>query len=177
MRSRGRISVSGPVLSPGPRLLSTTPSPSPSRSQPGWAPYIGLSWPRVRHGPHLPLHPRPRDAVEPAGPGRGGSGVPAPDDDLHNRPARDHRHRYRPSARPARPTAGTAPCSSHGLETLGVLLVLKAFSAGCSALTGVEAIANGVPLFKEPRVTRAKRTELLLGVILGSMLLGLAVPR
>jgi amino acid transporter len=56
-----------------------------------------------------------------------------------------------------------------------VLLVLKAFSAGCSALTGVEAIANGVPLFKEPRVVRAKRTELLLGVILGVMLLGLAI--
>ncbi len=56
-----------------------------------------------------------------------------------------------------------------------MLLVLKAFSAGCSALTGVEAIANGVPLFKEPRVERAKRTEMLLGVILGAMLLGLAV--
>ena len=38
------------------------------------------------------------------------------------------------------------------LEAVSVLLVLKAFSAGCSALTGVEAIANGVPLFKEPRV-------------------------
>jgi hypothetical protein len=56
-----------------------------------------------------------------------------------------------------------------------VLLVLKAFSAGCSALTGVEAIANGVPLFKQPRQRRAKTTELLLGVILGLMLLGLAV--
>ena len=58
---------------------------------------------------------------------------------------------------------------------MSVLLLLKAFSAGCSALTGVEAIANGVPLFKEPRVRRAKRTELLLGTILGVMLLGLAV--
>jgi hypothetical protein len=55
------------------------------------------------------------------------------------------------------------------------LLVLKAFSAGCSALTGVEAIANGVPLFRQPRAARAKRTELLLGLILGAMLLGLAV--
>jgi hypothetical protein len=54
------------------------------------------------------------------------------------------------------------------------VLVLKAFSAGCSALTGVEAIANGVPLFKPPRARRAKRTELLLGVILSAMLLGLA---
>jgi len=52
---------------------------------------------------------------------------------------------------------------------------LKAFSAGCSALTGVEAIANGVPLFREPRVKRAKRTEMMLGLILGAMLLGLAV--
>jgi hypothetical protein len=33
---------------------------------------------------------------------------------------------------------------------VGLLLLLKAFSAGCSALTGVEAIANGVPLFKPP---------------------------
>ncbi len=71
---------------------------------------------------------------------------------------------------PGRPLVQT-----HGLETLSVLLVLKAFSAGCSALTGVEAIANGVPLFKEPRARRAKRTELLLGLILGTMLLGLAV--
>jgi len=60
-------------------------------------------------------------------------------------------------------------------ETLGILLLLKAFSAGCSALTGVEAIANGVPLFKKPRVANAKRTELLLGAILGSTLIGLAI--
>jgi amino acid transporter len=67
----------------------------------------------------------------------------------------------------------TLPTTS--LKAVTVLLVLKAFSAGCSALTGVEAIANGVPLFREPRVVRAKRTEMLLGLILGAMLLGLAV--
>ena len=60
------------------------------------------------------------------------------------------------------------------MEPVGLLLLLKAFSAGCSALTGVEAIADGVPLFKPPRAGRAKRTELLLGVILGAMLLGVA---
>jgi amino acid transporter len=70
---------------------------------------------------------------------------------------------------------GHSLLSTHGLQVVSVLLILKAFSAGCSALTGVEAIANGVPLFKEPRATRAKRTELMLGVILGAMLLGLAV--
>jgi len=73
------------------------------------------------------------------------------------------------------PQPGRSLVPTHGLQAVTVLLVLKAFSAGCSALTGVEAIANGVPLFKEPRVVRAKRTELLLGVILGVMLLGLAV--
>lgn len=53
-------------------------------------------------------------------------------------------------------------------------LRLKAFAAGCSALTGVEAIANGVPLFREPRVRRARRTEWMLGVVLAAMLLGIA---
>src|SRR5271165_7379760 len=73
------------------------------------------------------------------------------------------------------PQPGRSLVPAHALETVSVLLVLKAFSAGCSALTGVEAIANGVPLFKQPRVVRAKRTELLLGVLLAVMLLGLAV--
>ncbi|MGP8161349.1 MAG: APC family permease [Candidatus Dormibacteria bacterium] len=61
------------------------------------------------------------------------------------------------------------------LEAVGVLLVLQAFAAGCSALTGVEAIANGVPLFRHPQVTRARQTELMLGVLLAVMLAGLAV--
>ena len=73
------------------------------------------------------------------------------------------------------PQPGHSLVPARALEPVSILLILKAFSAGCSALTGVEAIANGVPLFKRPRVHRAKRTELLLGVILGAMLLGLAV--
>jgi amino acid transporter len=79
------------------------------------------------------------------------------------------------------PLALNAPALGHrlvptsGLEAVGVLLVLKAFAAGCSALTGVEAIANGVPLFRQPRQVRAKRTEALLGIILGVMLVGLAI--
>jgi amino acid transporter len=60
-------------------------------------------------------------------------------------------------------------------EALGVILVLKAFAAGCSALTGIEAIANGVPAFRQPRARRAQRTELMLGALLGLMLVGLSV--
>ena len=58
---------------------------------------------------------------------------------------------------------------------VGVLLILKAFAAGCSALTGVEAIANDVPVFRQPRARRAMRTEVLLGALLGTMLLGLSI--
>ncbi len=60
-------------------------------------------------------------------------------------------------------------------EAVGVILILKAFAAGCSAVTGIEAIANGVPAFQEPRARTAQRTEIALGVLLGVMLVGLAV--
>ncbi len=71
-------------------------------------------------------------------------------------------------------TVGT-PQTVHVSEALGLLLLLKAFSSGCSALTGVEAIANGVPVFREPRVKRAQHTELMLGALLAVMLVGLSV--
>ncbi|WP_040827609.1 APC family permease [Nocardia jiangxiensis] len=58
---------------------------------------------------------------------------------------------------------------------VGILLLLRAFAAGCSSLTGVEAIANAVPSFRTPAVRRAQHTEIALGVLLGLMLLGLAV--
>ena len=70
---------------------------------------------------------------------------------------------------------GAAQVATHGLQAIGVLLILQGFSAGCSALTGVEAIANGVPLFHKPRVRTARQTELLLGLLLAAMLLGLAL--
>ncbi len=77
-------------------------------------------------------------------------------------------------SRPA-PGAGIHVEVSTAAAGVGVLLLLKAFAAGCSALTGVEAIANDVPAFREPKVRRAMRTEVLLGGILGTMLLGLSV--
>jgi amino acid transporter len=61
------------------------------------------------------------------------------------------------------------------VEALGVVLLLKAFASGCSAVTGIEAISNGVPLFREPRIKTAQRTEVSLGLLLGVMLIGLAV--
>ncbi len=69
----------------------------------------------------------------------------------------------------------SGPALGHVTDSLGILLILKAFSSGCSAVTGVEAIANGTPAFREPRVKRAQRTEIALGAFLGTMLLGLGL--
>jgi len=73
---------------------------------------------------------------------------------------------------PAVTLAGQLPAVT---ESVGILLLLKAFASGCSALTGVEAIANAVPEFKQPRIRRAQHTEMWLGILLGVMLIGIAV--
>ncbi|MDH6124335.1 APC family permease [Kitasatospora sp. GP82] len=71
--------------------------------------------------------------------------------------------------------AGHASTLAGNATTVGALLLLKSFAAGCSALTGVEAVANAVPSFRTPRVKRAQHTEVALGALLGVMLIGLAV--
>ena len=62
-------------------------------------------------------------------------------------------------------------------ENLGqaavILLVLRAFSSGCSALTGVEAVANGVPAFRKPKVRNAQTTLALMGTIAALLFAGL----
>ncbi|MGD0198404.1 MAG: APC family permease [Solirubrobacteraceae bacterium] len=70
---------------------------------------------------------------------------------------------------------GTSLGAFRPTTALGIVLILKAFASGCSAVTGVEAIANGVPAFRQPRVRTAQRTEIALGVLLGVMLVGLAI--
>ena len=61
-----------------------------------------------------------------------------------------------------------------GVGTLTILVVLKAFSSGASALTGVEAIANGVNAFRRPQSVNAGRTLATLGVIAISLFLGVS---
>ncbi len=58
-------------------------------------------------------------------------------------------------------------------EPLTLFFLLRAFSAGCSALTGVEAISDGVLAFKPPEWRNARRTLIYLGVILGAMFIGI----
>lgn len=62
------------------------------------------------------------------------------------------------------------------LTTMGLLLLLaRAFSSGCAALTGVEAISNGVPAFQRPKSKNAATTLLLLGLIAITMMVSVIV--
>ena len=54
-----------------------------------------------------------------------------------------------------------------------ILLLLRSFASGCSALTGVEAIANGVPAFRKPKIDNARTTLMLMGGIAVSLFAGL----
>jgi amino acid transporter len=58
-------------------------------------------------------------------------------------------------------------------ESLGLFLILRAFSAGCTAMTGVEAISNGVMIFKAPEWKNARLVMLAMSSILGVMFLGI----
>ncbi len=58
-------------------------------------------------------------------------------------------------------------------ESLGLFLILRAFSAGCTAMTGVEAISNGVMVFKAPEWKNARLVMLAMSSILGVMFLGI----
>jgi amino acid transporter len=58
--------------------------------------------------------------------------------------------------------------------TINLWLFLKAFAAGCTAMTGVEAVSNGVPVFKEPAVKSARLTLTFIVAILIILLLGIA---
>lgn len=63
----------------------------------------------------------------------------------------------------------------HGTQhAMGLWLILRAFSAGCTALTGIEAIADGVGAFKEPAAKNASQTLMMLGVILATLFIGVS---
>lgn len=78
---------------------------------------------------------------------------------------------------------GTLPVIDHPAEmldllknnaqTISLLLVLRAFSSGCTALTGVEAISNGITAFKEPKSRNAATTMLVMSSLIAVNLLGI----
>jgi amino acid transporter len=77
---------------------------------------------------------------------------------------------------------GTVPFDQETFEgtreaggTLGLFLILKGFSSGAVALTGVEAISNGVPAFRKPEAKNAATTLVWMGIILGTLFFGTAL--
>ncbi len=78
-------------------------------------------------------------------------------------------------------TGGLAPVGAHAAETFPItesiwwFFILRAFSAGCTALTGVEAIADGVPAFRKPESKNAGQTLIAMVIILGLMFVGITL--
>jgi amino acid transporter len=62
--------------------------------------------------------------------------------------------------------------SGLGAENMGIFLLCKAFADGCSAMTGTEAVANGVPAFKPVEWKNAQQTMIIMATLLGIMFLG-----
>ncbi|HEX9409945.1 MAG TPA: APC family permease, partial [Methylomirabilota bacterium] len=69
-----------------------------------------------------------------------------------------------------------APYQPHGpgLEGVGLFLLLRAFASGCTALTGVEAVSDGVPAFKPPEAQNARIVLVWLGGVLIVLFLGIS---
>jgi amino acid transporter len=65
-----------------------------------------------------------------------------------------------------------AAAAPPALQPLTLILVLHAFSTGCTALTGIEAISNGVPAFEDPRSKNASRTLIVMAGLMGVLFLG-----
>ena len=68
-----------------------------------------------------------------------------------------------------------APVIHEAYPAVPIFLLLRAFASGCSALTGVEAISNGIPVFREPSQSNAKATMVWMSVILGGFFLGITL--
>ena len=64
---------------------------------------------------------------------------------------------------------------SQGAKGLGLMMLLRAFSSGAVALSGVEAVSDGVPAFKKPESKNAAATIVTMGAILGTCFLGISV--
>ncbi|WKV16706.1 APC family permease [Janibacter limosus] len=81
---------------------------------------------------------------------------------------------------PSAESASFTPAPEPGMEQLGTpamaFLLLRAFSSGAAALTGVEAISNGVPAFRKPKSKNAASTLLLMGTVSVTMLLSMIAP-
>ena len=71
-------------------------------------------------------------------------------------------------------SAPASPITGEGAGALTLFLVLRAFASGCTAMTGVEAISNGIPAFRKPEAVNAGKTLIVMALLLGTMFLGIS---
>ncbi len=71
------------------------------------------------------------------------------------------------------PAVQASPLMHAQYPVVPMILVLRAFASGCAALTGVEAISNGVQIFREPAARNAKITLVWMSIILGALFFGI----
>ncbi|MFC4810641.1 APC family permease [Paenibacillus sp. GCM10023250] len=71
--------------------------------------------------------------------------------------------------------SGNIPELGTAVSNISLFMLLKAFSSGCSALTGVEAVSNAIPNFKKPAERNAAVTLMMMGTILGAMFIGISL--
>lgn len=67
---------------------------------------------------------------------------------------------------------GSLAAAPPATAPLTTLLILRAFSAGCTALTGIESISNGVPIFKPPESKNAGQTLIVMALLMGVLFVG-----
>lgn len=80
-----------------------------------------------------------------------------------------------PGAVAASPAEDVKLAEGYGLQPLGLFLLLGAFSNGCVALTGTEAISNGIPAFKQPEARNAATTLTWMAALLATMFIGTSI--
>jgi amino acid transporter len=73
------------------------------------------------------------------------------------------------------PLIGQFTPTVRAIEPLSIFVILRSFATGCSAMTGVEAISNGIPIFRKPETRNAALTLTWMSLILGSLFLGITL--
>jgi len=73
------------------------------------------------------------------------------------------------------PLIGQFTPTVQAIEPLSIFVILRSFATGCSAMTGVEAISNGIPIFRKPETRNAAITLTWMALILGSLFLGITL--
>ena len=139
-----------PVAQPAPRAHRGRPGRAAGRGEPARRPRVGQGLRRADLPVHRRRHGHDRHRADPV-----------------------LLHRRRVVAESARLHASTPEPATSSLAGLALLFfALRAFASGCTALTGVEAIANGVPAFKPPKSRNAATTLALMGGIAATMFAG-----